>query len=248
MDRRKQKDVVAFASWRTPRVALALSCLMALGAHYGKHSLSALAPEMLSKMDLDRSQFGLMFSFQELPGIIFPLCAGALVSLISLPTAALLLTTLVSLFEDRKTQLDAVTVVYNDDTDPLRTLLHVICSPLRSSRDSPLSQSQPLSTVTGFSSSAGWYSASVMVRSSYSREPSLEFTSHATARNPTLCCHPKVSMNTQTNSTMGSRKPHAWKKFAAVPPSKKCTHRHWFPCVPPSCPTWVTPFLYPAVA
>eukprot|EP00190_Bangiopsis_sp_CCMP1999_P007038 CAMPEP_0198722998 /NCGR_PEP_ID=MMETSP1475-20131203/570_1 /TAXON_ID= ORGANISM="Unidentified sp., Strain CCMP1999" /NCGR_SAMPLE_ID=MMETSP1475 /ASSEMBLY_ACC=CAM_ASM_001111 /LENGTH=422 /DNA_ID=CAMNT_0044483971 /DNA_START=271 /DNA_END=1539 /DNA_ORIENTATION=+ len=70
---------------------------MAVGAHYGKHSLSAMGPDLLEVIGLNRKQFGLIFSFQELPGIVLPLYAGVLVSLVSYHSAALLLTSLVLL-------------------------------------------------------------------------------------------------------------------------------------------------------
>mmetsp|Transcript_13871 Transcript_13871/g.55918 ORF Transcript_13871/g.55918 Transcript_13871/m.55918 type:complete len:432 (-) Transcript_13871:328-1623(-) len=75
--------------------ALALSCLISVGAHYGKHALSALGPELMSELQLNKRQFGLIFSAQELPGIILPLYAGIVVGTLQPHVAAVVLTSAV---------------------------------------------------------------------------------------------------------------------------------------------------------
>mmetsp|Transcript_710 Transcript_710/g.1071 ORF Transcript_710/g.1071 Transcript_710/m.1071 type:complete len:432 (-) Transcript_710:4-1299(-) len=76
-------------------MALALCCLISVGAHYGKHSLSALGPELMSELGLNKRQFGLIFSAQELPGIVLPLYAGVIVGALQPHVAAVVLTSAV---------------------------------------------------------------------------------------------------------------------------------------------------------
>ncbi|KAJ8907252.1 hypothetical protein NDN08_003733 [Rhodosorus marinus] len=76
-------------------VALALCCLMSVGAHYGKHALSALGPELMSELRLNKRQFGLIFSAQELPGVVLPLYAGVIVGVLQPHVAAVVLTSAV---------------------------------------------------------------------------------------------------------------------------------------------------------
>lgn len=71
---------------------LTLIFFMSLSPHYGKHSLSALAPSLLSTLDIQRTHFGLLFSFQEIPGIILPLVAGLTLTYIQYGPAAIALT------------------------------------------------------------------------------------------------------------------------------------------------------------
>lgn len=55
---------------------LALISLITVGSHYGKHSLASLGPEIIHVLGIQRSQFGLLFSSEEIPGIILPVVGG----------------------------------------------------------------------------------------------------------------------------------------------------------------------------
>ena len=75
---------------------LLLMCLMCLTPHYGKHSISALAPSLIKELSIRRAQFGLIFSIQEIPNILLPILGGFLLSRANYGIAAVILSLLMA--------------------------------------------------------------------------------------------------------------------------------------------------------
>lgn len=74
---------------------LTLISAITIGSHYGKHSLSSLGPEIIDLLGIKRSQFGFLFSSEEIPGIILPIIGGVALTYIPHGPAAVVLSGLI---------------------------------------------------------------------------------------------------------------------------------------------------------
>lgn len=88
-------------------ILLILISLITIGSHYGKHSLSSLGPEIMASLDVKRLQFGILFSSQEIPGIVLPVVGGIALTYVPHGPAAIVLSSSVLM----STALCAIAVV-----------------------------------------------------------------------------------------------------------------------------------------
>jgi hypothetical protein len=78
---------------RDARLLLLAICLLTVGNHFGRHFISSLGPLVMRRLRISRSQYGLIFSVQELPSVVLPLASGFFISALRLqygPVAVLL--------------------------------------------------------------------------------------------------------------------------------------------------------------
>lgn len=74
---------------------LALISAITVGSHYSTHSLSSLGPEIIDLLGIQRSQYGFLFSSEEIPGIILPIVGGVALTYIPHGPAAVVLSGLI---------------------------------------------------------------------------------------------------------------------------------------------------------
>lgn len=67
------------------RLVLVFVCLLTVGSHFGKHFISSLGPAIINRLEISRSQYGLIFSTQELPSAVLPVLGGILITTLRLP-------------------------------------------------------------------------------------------------------------------------------------------------------------------
>lgn len=74
---------------------LALISAITIGSHYSTHSLSSLGPEIIHFLEIKRSQYGFLYSSEEIPGIILPVVGGVALTYIPHGPAAVVLSGLI---------------------------------------------------------------------------------------------------------------------------------------------------------
>lgn len=80
------------STWHPPQYLLfILISTITIGSHYGTHSISSLSTEIMNTLDLSRTQYGLLFSSQQIPGIVIPVIGGFLLTYIPLAEASVVL-------------------------------------------------------------------------------------------------------------------------------------------------------------
>lgn len=70
---------------------LVLIALISLGSNYERHALAGISPSIMEKLQINRTQFGMVLSSQDIPGIVLPAVTGlALIYLPQGPTSVFL--------------------------------------------------------------------------------------------------------------------------------------------------------------
>jgi hypothetical protein len=67
----------------SPVLLLAI-CLLTVGSHFGRHFISSMGPLVMERLNISRSQYGLVFSVEEFPSIFLPLASGMFISALRL--------------------------------------------------------------------------------------------------------------------------------------------------------------------
>ena len=76
---------------------LVLVSTISIGSHYVNHSLSSLGPQIMQALSVQRTQFGLLFSSEEIPGIILPILGGVILTYLPYGPSAIFLSSAVLL-------------------------------------------------------------------------------------------------------------------------------------------------------
>jgi MFS family permease len=78
---------------------LAVTSVLSFGSHFGRHFLSSLGPAIMTRLSITRTEFGLTFSIQEVPGVCVPILGSVLISAahVRLGPAAVVLASVLSL-------------------------------------------------------------------------------------------------------------------------------------------------------
>ena len=62
-----------------------------IGSHYGRHSLSSLSPLIMQELGVSRTEYGLLFSSQRLPGFVLPIITGVILTYAPLAESSIFL-------------------------------------------------------------------------------------------------------------------------------------------------------------
>ena len=84
-------------SLRTQIGLLFLVSTISIGSHYVNHSLSSLGPQIMQALSVQRTQFGLLFSSEEIPGIVLPVLGGVILTYLPYGPSAIFLSSAVLL-------------------------------------------------------------------------------------------------------------------------------------------------------
>lgn len=76
--------------WRSALTLGALA-LFTTGQHYGKHSISGLGPALMNTLDVQRTRYAFLFSFEQIPSILLPAVGGLLLQHVVLTHASIAL-------------------------------------------------------------------------------------------------------------------------------------------------------------
>lgn len=80
-----------------------------IGSHYNQHCLSSLSTQLMETLHVNRTEYGLLFSSEEIPGIILALVSGVILVYVPHAPAAVLLGVAIT----ASSAFSAFAVVYN---------------------------------------------------------------------------------------------------------------------------------------